>query len=63
MVLFHIVPDHRIVGHDNTFIQNRPADLGALADVTAIENDRLLNKGTIVHVHASAQYRIADPSA
>jgi hypothetical protein len=30
-VLFHIVPDHRIVKHDNTFIQNRPTDSGALA--------------------------------
>jgi hypothetical protein len=34
-VLFHIVPDHRIVGHDNTFIQDRPADPGALANVCA----------------------------
>ena len=62
-VLFHIVPDHRIVGHDNTFIQNRPADSGALADVTVIKNDRVLNKCAVVHAHASAQYRIADQSA
>ena len=58
-----IVPDHRIVGHDNTFIQNRPADSGALADVTVIKNDRVLNKCAVVHAHASAQYRIADQSA
>ena len=58
-----IVPDHRIVGHDNTFIQNRPTDSGALADVTVIKNDRLLNNCAVVHAHASAQYRIADQSA
>jgi hypothetical protein len=40
-VVFHFMPDHRIVGDDNTSSKNRPTNSGALADVTVIKNDRL----------------------
>ena len=53
-ILFDIVTNHGIFRHLDAFIQNGPADSGASANFTAIENDGLLHHGTVVNVYTPA---------